>query len=68
MPFGAEPLVLTEAERGELQQMTQSRSLPAGEVMRSRMILLLAEGVSYQKIVSVRPTQVSFERRPSEQG
>src|ERR1700684_4464556 len=50
MPFDAEPLILTEEERQELQQMTQSRMLPAGDVMRSRMILLLADGVSYQKI------------------
>jgi transposase len=50
MPFGAEPLILTEDERRELQQMGQSRTLPAGDVMRSRMILLLADGVSYQKI------------------
>jgi hypothetical protein len=50
MPFGGEPLVLTEPERQELQQMTQSRTLPAGDVMRARMILLLAEGVAYQKI------------------
>jgi hypothetical protein len=45
MCFGAEPLVLTEQERQELQQMTQSRTLPAGDVMRSRMMLLLADGV-----------------------
>jgi hypothetical protein len=50
MPFDAEPLILTEAERRELQQMKQSRMLPAGDVMRSRMILLLADGFSYQKI------------------
>src|ERR1700682_1272982 len=50
MPFGAEPLVLSEEERRELQQMTQSRTLPARDVMRSRMVLLLAEGASYQKI------------------
>src|SRR5713101_7193368 len=50
MPFGAEPLVLTDDERRELQQMTQSRTLPAGDVMRSRMVLLLADGASYQKI------------------
>jgi hypothetical protein len=50
MPFGAEPLIVTEEERGELKQMTQSRTLPAGDVMRTRMILLLADGAPYQKI------------------
>ena len=56
MPFNAEPLILTEAERRELRQMTQSRMLPAGDVMRSRMILLLADGVSYQKIQDLLDT------------
>jgi len=50
MPFAAERLILSEEERGELKQMTQSRTLPAGDVMRARMVLLLADGVPYQKI------------------
>lgn len=56
MPFSAEPLVLTEEERGELQQMTQSRTLPAGDVMRARMVLLLADGISYQRIQDLLDT------------
>jgi transposase len=67
MPFGAEALVLTEEERRELQQMTQSRTLPAGDVMRSRMILLLADGVAYQKIQDLldttAPTIARWKRR-----
>src|SRR5258705_7197854 len=67
MPFGAEPLVVTEEERRELQQMTQSRTLPAGDVMRSRMILLLADGVAYQKIQdrldTTAPTIARWKRR-----
>ena len=67
MPFGAEPLVLTEEERQELQQMTQSRTLPAGDVMRSRMVLLLADGVAYQKIQDLldttAPTIARWKRR-----
>src|SRR5580692_8677883 len=67
MPFGAEPLVLTEEERKELQQMTQSRTLPAGDVMRSRMVLLLADGVAYQKIQDLldttAPTIARWKRR-----
>jgi transposase len=67
MPFGAEPLVLTEQERQELQQMTQSRSLPAGDVMRARMILLLSDGVAYQKIQDLldttAPTIARWKRR-----
>jgi transposase len=67
MPFGAEPLVLTEEERQELQQMMQSRTLPAGDVMRSRMVLLLADGVAYQKIQDLldttAPTIARWKRR-----
>src|ERR1700733_7396719 len=67
MPFGAEPLVLTEDERQQLQQMMQSRTLAAGDVMRSRMILLLADGVSYQKIQDLldttAPTIARWKRR-----
>ena len=67
MPFGAQALVVTEQEREELQQMTQARTLPAGDVMRSRMILLLADGVAYQKIQDLldttAPTISRWKRR-----
>ncbi len=56
MPFESKPLVLSEEERRELLQITQSRTLPAGHVMRSRMILLLADGVSYQKVQDLLDT------------
>ena len=56
MPFGDEPLILTQNDERELQQMTQSRTLPAGDVMRSRMVLLLADGASYQKIQDLLDT------------
>jgi transposase len=56
MPFGTAPVTLIEDERRELQQMTQSRTLPAGDVLRARMILLLADGVTYQKIQDLLDT------------
>src|SRR5947199_7406634 len=43
-------IAVSQEERQELQQMAQSRSLPAGDVMRARMMLLLSEGVPYRKI------------------
>ena len=46
----ARQLELSAEERQELQQMTQSRMLPAGDVMRARMLLLLSEGVPYREI------------------
>ena len=50
MPFAAEAITLTTEERVELEQMTQSRTLPAGDVFRARLILMLAEGVPYRSI------------------
>lgn len=42
--------MLTTEERLELEQMTQSRTLPAGDVFRARLILMLAEGLPYRTI------------------
>lgn len=41
------PIVLTEAERSELQARSRLRTLRAEDVMRARLILLLADGVPY---------------------
>jgi hypothetical protein len=56
MPFAADPVCLSEEERRELQQMVQLRSLPAGDVKRARMILLLSEGTPYRKIQDLLDT------------
>jgi transposase len=50
VPFEAEPVELTRGERDELRQMSVSRSLPAGDVIRARMILMLSDGWSYAEI------------------
>jgi transposase len=50
MPFRGESIVLTPGEQQELQQMCLSRSLPAGDVFRARLILMLAGGRSYTEI------------------
>jgi transposase len=50
MPFRAEPLNLNEDEQQELQRMSLSRLLPAGDVFRARVILMLAEGRSYAEV------------------
>jgi transposase len=44
------PIILTQDEKAELTQMSQARSLPAGDVMKARMILMLTEGFSYLQI------------------
>src|SRR5215472_2843274 len=50
MPFTAEPIPLSEQQRTELNDIAQSRSLPAGFVFRAKLILLLAEGRSFSAI------------------
>jgi transposase len=50
MPFSAEPIRLSAEERVELEEITKSRTLPAGDVFRARLILLLAEGLPYRTI------------------
>ena len=44
MPFIGEPIQLLEQQRTELNEIAQSRSLPAGFVFRAKLILMLAEG------------------------
>src|SRR5690242_3464579 len=50
MPFTAEAIRLTAEERAESEQMTQSRALPAGDVFRARLVLMLADGLPYRTI------------------
>jgi transposase len=50
MPFRSTPLSLSEEEHEELRQMSLSRTLPAGDVFRARLILMLAAGRSYADI------------------
>jgi hypothetical protein len=46
MPFRPTPIELSEQEHDELRQMSLSRALPAGDVFRARLILMLSEGRS----------------------
>ena len=58
--------VLAEAERAQLEQMSASRSLPAGIVRRARGILLTAEGQSNQAIarqLKVTSASVTYWQR-----
>jgi len=43
-------LVLTAEEKQELERWAQSRTLPAGDVFRARLILALAAGKSYREM------------------
>src|ERR1700739_1790158 len=71
MPFRAEPIGLSEDEQQELQRMSVSRSLPAGDVLRARLILMLAEGRSYtevqKRLNTTAPTISKWRKRFLEQ-
>jgi transposase len=71
MPFRAEPLGVSEDERQELQRMSLSRLLPAGDVFRARLILMLAEGRSYtevqKRLKTTAPTISKWRKRFVEQ-
>ena len=41
-------LPLTQEQRNELTKWAQSRKLPAGDVLRARLILALGDGASYR--------------------
>jgi hypothetical protein len=43
-------LKLTPEQREDLQRWAQSRTLPAGDVFRARLILALADGNTYREI------------------
>ena len=43
-------LQVSDEQRDELESWAQSRSLPAGDVFRARLILALADGLTYREI------------------
>jgi hypothetical protein len=49
MATGSE-IFLTQQQHSELNSIAQSRALPAGYVFRAKLILMLAEGVSFSAI------------------
>src|SRR5215472_5128612 len=55
-----ETIELTASEENELRMRGRSRTLPAGEVRRARLLLMLAEGKSYQTIQEALPCDATF--------
>src|SRR5947199_132913 len=53
-------LELTAEEKRDLERLAQSRSLPAGDVFRARLILALAAGKSYREIESGMQTSAAI--------
>jgi transposase len=46
----SDSIVLSQEQKIELTRIAQSRSLPAGYVFRARLMLMLADGISYSSI------------------
>lgn len=67
-----ERLQVTEEQRAELTRWAQSRTLPAGDVFRARLILALADGKSYTQIETElntsRPTIARWKGRFEQAG
>src|SRR6266513_2737263 len=60
-------VLLTQQQHSDLSSIAQSRSLPAGYVFRAKLILLLAEGASFNTIKhqlqTTAPTIIRWKRR-----
>ena len=65
-------LSLSDEQRSELTNLAQSRTLPAGDVFRARLILALAAGRSYRQIMAslqtTAPTISRWKQRFEEHG
>src|SRR6204780_3239962 len=63
---------LTSNQRSELSSIAQSRTLPAGYVFRAKLILMLAEGASFntinRKLQASAPTIIRWKQRFLESG
>jgi transposase len=72
VPFIAEPIQLSEQQRSDLNEIAQSRSLPAGFVFRTKLILLLAEGEPFavikERLQTTAPTISRWKQRFLEDG
>lgn len=60
-------LPITDQQSAELTAIAQSRSLPAGYVFRAKLILMLAEGASFntikQRLGTTAPTIIRWKER-----
>jgi transposase len=65
-------LTVTEEQRSELRKWAASRTLPAGDVFRARLILALAEGRTYSQIMTsletTAPTIARWKQRFEQDG
>jgi len=66
MATGSE-ILLTKQQQSDLSSIAQSRALPAGYVFRAKLILMLAEGSSFnaikRQLQTTAPTIVRWKQR-----
>jgi hypothetical protein len=66
MASGSE-IVLTQQQHSDLSSIAQSRALPAGYVFRAKLILMLAEGASFnaikRQLQTTAPTIIRWKQR-----
>ena len=71
MASGSE-ILLTPQQHSDLNSIAQSRSLPAGYVFRAKLILMLAEGASFntikQRLQTTAPTIIRWKQRFRQHG
>lgn len=67
MPFEGESIHLSQRQRDELEEIARSQSLPAGFVLRAKILLLLADDASYDaikaKLDTTAPTISRWKKR-----
>jgi len=67
VPSIAEPLRLSEQQRADLNEIAQSRSLPAGFVFRAKLILILTDGIPFaaikERLQTTAPTISRWKQR-----
>ena len=65
-------ILLTRQQQSELSSIAQSRSLPAGYVFRAKLILMLAEGASFnaikRQLQTTAPTIIRWKQRFRQHG
>jgi transposase len=71
MAIGSE-ILLTKQQHSDLSSIAQSRALPAGYVFRAKLILMLAEGSSFnaikRQLQTTAPTIVRWKQRFRQHG
>jgi len=67
MPFQSDPIELSRQQQADLEEIARSQSLPAGFVLRAKIVLLLADGWSCQavarKLDTSTPTVGKWKKR-----